>query len=141
MHVTVKATNLNVRKGPGTNYDLVGDQLHTGDPLTIYMEYASGGYNWALSDKGWVVKDYLNLPGQSGSLVLNRNDFTLTKNDKKWNLYNGDLNAADITWTSSNTSVVTVSNGIVTAVGNGSATITAEYNGQKATCKVYVNGF
>jgi uncharacterized protein YjdB len=46
-----------------------------------------------------------------------------------------------VSYTSSNTAVATVKDGVVTAVGNGSTTITAEFNGEKATCKVYVNGF
>ena len=41
-----------------------------------------------------------------------------------------------ITWTTSNPKVATVENGIVTAVGKGEALITAEYEGQKATCTV-----
>ena len=43
-----------------------------------------------------------------------------------------------VTWTSSNTSVATVSNGVVTAVGNGSATITAKAGSKSATCSVTV---
>lgn len=45
-----------------------------------------------------------------------------------------------ITWSSSNTSVATVSNGEVKAVGLGTATITAKSNnGKTASCKVTVN--
>ena len=43
-----------------------------------------------------------------------------------------------VTWTSSNTSVATVSDGVVTAVGNGSATITAKAGSKSATCSVTV---
>ena len=43
-----------------------------------------------------------------------------------------------VTWSSSNTSVARVSNGYVTAVNPGTATITASCNGKKATCKVTV---
>lgn len=44
-----------------------------------------------------------------------------------------------VTWTSSNTSVATVSNGVVTGVGEGIATITASISGGKsATCTVTV---
>ena len=43
-------------------------------------------------------------------------------------------------WSSSNTKVATVSEGVVTAVGNGTATITAKSRdgGKTATCKVTV---
>lgn len=43
-----------------------------------------------------------------------------------------------VTWSSSNTSVATVSNGKVTAVGKGEATITAKVGSFTATCKVTV---
>lgn len=73
-------------------------------------------------------------------LKLNRSDFTLSGYGASHNLYSGELDPASITWTSSNTEVATVENGKVTAVGNGSATITAEYGSQKATCIVRCNG-
>ena len=41
-----------------------------------------------------------------------------------------------ITWTTSDPKVATVDNGVVTAVGKGTASITAEYEGQKAVCTV-----
>lgn len=45
-----------------------------------------------------------------------------------------------VTWESSDTGVATVSGGIVTAVGNGGATITAICGGFYATCAVSVSG-
>ena len=44
-----------------------------------------------------------------------------------------------VAWSSSNNSVATVSNGKVTAVGKGEATITAQVGSFKATCKVTVS--
>ena len=41
-----------------------------------------------------------------------------------------------VVWTSSNPAVATVKNGVVTAVGNGTATITASMGGVEATCEV-----
>ena len=43
-----------------------------------------------------------------------------------------------VTWTTSDDSVVTVSNGVLTPVGVGSATITATSNGKQATCAITV---
>ena len=50
-------------------------------------------------------------------------------------------NATDktVTWSSSNANVATVSGGIVKAVGEGTATITASAGGKKATCQVTVS--
>ena len=49
------------------------------------------------------------------------------------------VGSATITWSSSNTSVATVSGGTITAVGRGDAVITASTaNGVKATCSVHV---
>jgi len=47
------------------------------------------------------------------------------------------VNTTDaVSWTSSNTNAVTVNNGLITAVGIGSATITVSCGGQTATCDV-----
>ena len=43
-----------------------------------------------------------------------------------------------VSWSSSNTAVATVNNGIVSATGAGTATITAEAEGKTATCEVTV---
>ena len=47
---------------------------------------------------------------------------------------------ADASWSSSSTSVATVSSGTVTGNGLGSATVTATYNGKSASCTVKVTG-
>lgn len=56
--------------------------------------------------------------------------------------YNGKHENDNITYTSSNPDIVTVdADGLVTAVGDGAATITAEtYNGKQAVCSVTVSG-
>lgn len=45
---------------------------------------------------------------------------------------------ATVTWSSSNTSIATVKDGVVTGLKKGTVTITAKANGTKATCKVTV---
>ena len=42
----------------------------------------------------------------------------------------------NITWSSSDPAVVTFADGVVTAVANGSATVYAEYNGEKVSCAI-----
>ena len=72
-------------------------------------------------------------------LELNRKDFTLKGYGDTHNLYSGQIDPSAITWTSTNENVATVENGIVTAVGNGTAEIIAEYRGQRVTCIVRCN--
>ena len=48
------------------------------------------------------------------------------------------VEAPEVTWTSDDESVATVENGVVTAVAEGTAIITAEAGGKTATCKVTV---
>lgn len=69
-------------------------------------------------------------------LKLNRTDFTLDKKGSSWNVYSGQLDPSQITWTSDNEQVVTVENGKVVAVGLGRTQIHAEYQGQKVSCYV-----
>lgn len=70
-------------------------------------------------------------------LELNRTEFTLTGYGAVHVLYDGELDATTILWTSSDETVATVKDGKVIAVGNGTATITAEYMGQTVTCTVH----
>lgn len=59
--------------------------------------------------------------------------------DAKLALKLGDIAATDVKWSSSAKKVATVtSKGVVTAKGEGDATITATYNKKKYTCKVTV---
>ena len=51
-------------------------------------------------------------------------------------LGNATINRSKVTWTTSDSKIATVENGVVTATGKGTATIIAEYNGQKAYCTV-----
>lgn len=69
-------------------------------------------------------------------ISLNREDFTMSKKGETWQLYNGTVGKNLVTWTSSDEAVATVNAGLVTAVGNGIATITAEYGDQKVSCIV-----
>lgn len=58
--VTCNADNLNVRKGPGTNYDKVGS-LKRGSKCTVYPNKASGGWSWVEGSgiSGYVSTDRL----------------------------------------------------------------------------------
>lgn len=67
---------------------------------------------------------------------LNREDFTLTSKGQIWKLYSGDIAANQITWTSANEKVVTIKDGVVTAVGSGMTKVYGEYGGVKLSCIV-----
>lgn len=80
------------------------------------------------------------------SVSLNPSSLSLTKKGQTARLSAtvSPSNATNksINWSSSNSNVATVSNGVVTAVGNGSATITAtaaDGSGKRASCSVTVN--
>ncbi len=81
-------------------------------------------------------------PVSDVELVLNRSDFTINGYGATWNLagagYTGP-DASQVTWTTDDPNVATVENGKVMAVGNGKATIRAEYGGKVATCIVRCN--
>lgn len=74
-------------------------------------------------------------------LQLNRTEFTLYGFGNNWTLSCGNgISREDVIWTSSNPQIARVENGKVTAVSNGTVIITAEYMGQKDTCKVICTG-
>lgn len=75
-------------------------------------------------------------PSESNAFQLNRDDFTLSGKGDSWVLYNGSIPKSSISWKSDNEAVATVENGKVVAVGPGTTTIRAEYNGTKCSCIV-----
>lgn len=82
-------------------------------------------------------------PNPIVSVSLDKTEITLKKG--KQDTLKATINPDDttdskeLTWTSSNLEVATVENGVVTAVGDGNATITVQtVNGKTATCEVHV---
>lgn len=67
-------------------------------------------------------------------------DITITEKNSTWIIYidaKNEIPSSQVTFTSSDPSVVTVDNrGVATFVGPGEAMITAEYKDQKAKCRV-----
>jgi len=57
----ITASELNIRKDAGTNYDSVG-QYHRGDKVNI-TETKNG---WGKTDKGWISLDYVYENGKTG---------------------------------------------------------------------------
>lgn len=82
-----------------------------------------------------------DIPKPITEIKLIKDEITLSPtNGLTVQLYNGELDPSDITWTSSDETVAYVENGLVTAVSNGKVTITATYGELKASCKINVNG-
>ena len=75
-------------------------------------------------------------------IVLDQTNVSIEKNETlilTASILPSDADNADLSWTSSNTAVVTVENGVLNACGKGTATITVSTaNGVSATCTVTV---
>lgn len=85
-----------------------------------------------------VVCDFAN--SKENNAYLSLTDFTLFSTGEKATIQVLDApEGANITWSSSNTGVCTVSGGTVTAVKAGTATVTAQVNDKKLTCIVRCN--
>ena len=72
-------------------------------------------------------------------LKLNRSDITFSSKGEAWPLYKGEIPLTDITWSVGNENVATIRNGTVRAVGPGTTTVYAEYQGQKVSCIIRCN--
>ena len=72
------------------------------------------------------------------TLSFSKSSFSVNKGNTINLILSLNTNASYIEWKSSNTKVATISNGIVNAVGAGTATITANVGDKTATCKVTV---
>lgn len=108
--------------------------------------------NWYLDDKEYdfdtkVTKDITLVAKWKfngvyvSKITLDKTSYTMNVGEKiKLNATITPSNSTNkyITWTSSNNNVATVSNGNITAVGGGTATITATIDGKKATCTITV---
>ena len=57
--VTVTATDVNLRKGPGTNYTIVGT-AQKGQQYTVTETASGSGYTWGKFDGGWIALEFTN---------------------------------------------------------------------------------
>lgn len=57
---TVSGSNVNIRSGPGTNYNTVGS-YNQGDTVEIYAQFTIGNMTWGCTSKGWVSMDYVDV--------------------------------------------------------------------------------
>ena len=81
------------------------------------------------------TQDTTEPPDENLTLKLNRNDITFYNKGETFTFSAGSgIKNSQVLWTSADESVAKIENGTVTAVGKGTTTITAEYNGKKESC-------
>lgn len=68
--------------------------------------------------------------------MLNRKEIDFQAEGESWVLYDGMISGDEIVWTSDNTDVATIENGVVVAVGNGETVVYGLYGGQTASCVI-----
>lgn len=79
--------------------------------------------------------------GGNGGLTLSPNYVTVAPGETETVTLNSDgvaVDAASVTWTSNNTDIFTIENGVITGVKVGHGTFTATYNNQSVTGDVEV---
>ena len=72
---TVTGNGLNVRTGPGTNYDKA-KTLSKGDKVTVKERIKVGSTYWGYVTGGWICMDYVDVDGESNT--TNNNNSTAT---------------------------------------------------------------
>lgn len=129
--------------------DLVEGVAKTDDELKTSSTYTALGWDlssiWSIDDGNgypYLIENVISQPVTSVSFDFNT--ITLSVGSSKTikaNVLPEDAVNKELYWESSNNDVATVSNGVVTAVGEGSATITAtttDGSNIQATCEVTV---
>ena len=141
----VHGTKVNLRQGPDTSYPSLG-RVNQGDTLIIYGDHSNNWYNVKVTSgdsaglEGYIYFDYVRIHNeQVESLVITTPDTTLTAEDTlklEWTV--NPLNST-VTFESSDTNVATVNEeGLITAVSEGTATITAKAGKLTASITVTV---
>lgn len=78
-----------------------------------------------------------SVPTAESSISLNRKEITFNVEGQSWLLYEGEILANEILWTSDDSTVATIENGKVVAVGNGDTTVYGTYNDQTVSCVIH----
>ena len=120
------------------------DGLYTGIPskttnnIQQLRDYACARYTWT-NDYVQALVPEVVIP--CTGITLNQTELTFTEGGSQ--TISATVTPIDTTeavvWTSDNTSVAVVNNGVVRAIYNGTATITATCGNQSATCTVTVS--
>lgn len=77
------------------------------------------------------------IPEPEFELTLNRKEITFTEAEQTWLLYDGEIPAEEIVWISDDSSVATIENGNVIAVGEGDTFVYGIYSEQSVSCEIH----
>lgn len=94
----VSGDQVNVRSGPGTDFDKVGSMSY-GERVNILEQFKYGNTTWACTEDGWVCLDYVYIDGQpgegSGAGRVTGNNVNLRSGPGTGYASNGTLNTDD----------------------------------------------
>lgn len=134
--VYCNATNVNIRTGPSTSYEII-TSINKQDKMTRIAKGKQSGERW---DKvilengiiGYIFKNYVTEmpPVQIERIDVNIDNTTIQKGERKKlqvTIYPQEANSHKVQYISSNPNVATVDNeGNITAIRSGKATITVK---------------
>lgn len=119
---------------------IVSSAVPTTVRQAIKTLFETGGYaDTGLTDEMAVISSWAS---QVTAITLNQSSISISGSSTSQLVATTTPAGGTVTWSSSDTSVATVSsNGLVTGVGNGTATITATSGDVSATCTATISGF
>ena len=80
------------------------------------------------------IEEIVDPPKPAEEIRLNRSDITFSYEGESWIVYSGTVAKNLVTFTSDNEAIVTFVDGKAVAIGPGTTSVHAEYNGQKLSC-------
>lgn len=93
--VVTNASVLNVRGGPGTDYDIVG-KLDEGTKVAIYEQQMIGNTAWGRIKSGWICMDYIVLSNGEDKETSSTDSFLATVTSDNLNIRSGPGTTYDI---------------------------------------------
>ncbi|MBQ7523555.1 MAG: Ig-like domain-containing protein, partial [Oscillospiraceae bacterium] len=132
----LSATRINTGNAKPTDLKLTADIVLTAD-VDVGAKNVNYDNHTVTGGKIITTGTETNKPTAPATPELDITAKTLTAKDETFTLTLSNATATG--WTSDNTAVATVENGVVTAVANGTATITVTYEGGSLTCEVTVD--
>ena len=140
---TVTGDVVNVRTGPGTDYEKAG-QKRAGDRVTITQEAEGGSYRWGkMSDGNWICLDYVLYDADAKTvstvtLVASPHKKEYIQKNETLRLEGGVLL---VTYTNGTTTALTPTRSMVSGFNNanlGETTATLSYEGKTVSFKVTI---